>query len=696
MGAKFSKGGKVKQNGTDAALDESLDTFNKTSTLPASFRKKDDEVTKSGTLPRGGANLDRSTSFSKRFRKSVTKLVGQKEVIENASESQGPTEPSSVVLGQEECNGKLKDVAEEEVDSKQETPRREVREVDSKTAQKRARAQFFQELYTSKEQAHIPKPPRSRNIPSPLQKVDVDADLIVPAAIGTPVVKLIEKHEEAIEKQQEHNETNNSINSQESEIRENEKKMEDSDVSFEVINKDDAVCVSDKQVEEIKQEEVSVVREEITLREETILKEDISMTQSVTAEASHDTRFEQEHSAVNFEENVSSYETESINVTSLSSETVETFSNVEITKEQIGDAVCASFQQVEEIKQEEESVVTEEITLKEETVLKEEISMTQSMTMAASNDTRIEQENSTVNFEENISCYETESIDVTSLSSENVETFSNVDNTKEQAGDASNDATNDSNEGLLNEEAVIETNDSDDNGWNEPEVNVELERKFEIELNETEKIVENSEDIENKSEHETEMTKDNGDHAAYDSCQVNKEILSQDMEEKMIDPITSCNSQQEIRDEDFTKPDSLESINQNDEINPTVTEKEEIIESTGTGKSDLVNDTVIVDSGANGLRDVLRLGEGSEGGFSTDEKSDLVNDSVSVDSGAKGLRDVLRFEEGSEGGCSTDEGIAASDDEENKHDFHKVDNLEAKENKSSEQMSEQNEPENML
>eukprot|EP00092_Neocalanus_flemingeri_P039273 GFUD01042753.1.p1 GENE.GFUD01042753.1~~GFUD01042753.1.p1 ORF type:complete len:599 (+),score=207.62 GFUD01042753.1:169-1965(+) len=598
MGAKFSKGGKVKQNGTDAALDESLDTFNKTSTLPASFRKKDDEVTKSGTLPRGGANLDRSTSFSKRFRKSVTKLVGQKEVIENASESQGPTEPSSVVLGQEECNGKLKDVAEEEVDSKQETPRREVREVDSKTAQKRARAQFFQELYTSKEQAHIPKPPRSRNIPSPLQKVDDGADLIVPAAIGTPVVKLIEKHEEAIEKQQEHNETNNSINSQESEIRENENKMEDSDVSFEVINKDDAVCVSDKQVEEIKQEEVSVVREEITLREETILKEDISMTQSVTAEASHDTRFEQEHSAVNFEENVSSYETESINVTS--------------------------------------------------------------------------------------------------LSSENVETFSNVDNTKEQAGDASNDATNDINEGLLNEEAVIETNDSDDNGWNEPEVNVELERKFEIELNETEKNVENSEDIENKSEHETEMTKDNGDHAAYDSCQVNKEILSQDMEEKMIDPITSCNSQQEIRDEDFTKPDSLESINQNDEINPTVTEKEEIIESTGTGNSDLVNDTVIVDSGANGPRDVLRFGEGSEGGFSTDEKSDLVNDSVSVDSGAKGLRDVLRFEEGSEGGCSTDEGIAASDDEENKHDFHKVDNLEAKENKSSEQMSEQSEPENKL
>merc|ERR1719186_447996 len=136
--------------------------------------------------------------------------------------------------------------------------------------------------------------------------------------------------------------------------------------------------------------------------------------------------------------------------------------------------------------------------------------------MAASNDTKIEQENSTMNIEENISSYETESIAVTSLTSENVETFSNVEITKEQAGDALYEATND------NEAELLE---GDDNGVGGPEaiVNEEFQSEVGTELIETEKNVENSEQIENKSEHEqpkkeeAEMTKDNG--ALYDSCQ---------------------------------------------------------------------------------------------------------------------------------------------------------------------------------
>jgi len=65
MGAKQSKGGKVKQNGTETPGDEGLDTFDKTSTLPASFKAKDDETTKCGTLPREGVALDRNTSSAR-------------------------------------------------------------------------------------------------------------------------------------------------------------------------------------------------------------------------------------------------------------------------------------------------------------------------------------------------------------------------------------------------------------------------------------------------------------------------------------------------------------------------------------------------------------------------------------------------------------------------------------------------------
>ena len=102
MGAKQSKGGKVTvQNVTDANGDENLDTFNKTSTLPATFRAKDDDVIKSGTLPREGVALDRNTSFSKRFRKSVSKLIGVSEKDEKSPKDSSPQKENN----QEISNG---------------------------------------------------------------------------------------------------------------------------------------------------------------------------------------------------------------------------------------------------------------------------------------------------------------------------------------------------------------------------------------------------------------------------------------------------------------------------------------------------------------------------------------------------------------------------------------------------------------
>jgi len=213
MGTKFSKAGKGAKYG-DNLVDESADTFDKTSTLPASFKKKDEEVTKAETLPRG--NLDRSTSFSKRFRKSMTKLVGHKKVSENAKLS---TEHNDVNGGLEELGEQEKtDIEVKVIPDVVEAP--EVVEDDLKTAQMKARAQFFEDMYNSKEPVIIPKPPRS-NIPSPIEQIneeDEEDDTVSVSVIGTPVVKLNENHQEVIGIEQESPEQNNATDNLDEEM----------------------------------------------------------------------------------------------------------------------------------------------------------------------------------------------------------------------------------------------------------------------------------------------------------------------------------------------------------------------------------------------------------------------------------------------------------------------------------------------
>jgi len=765
MGAKFSKGGKVKQNGTDAAHDESLDTFNKTSTLPASFRKKEAEITQSGTLPRSGGDLNRSTSFSKRFRKSITKLVAQKEVSENeiASDSQVPTEPSSVVLGHGECEDKLKDVIEEEVDSKErsphKTPRKEVlvtphREIDPKIAQKRARAQFFQELYNSKEPVHIPKPPRSRNIPSPLEKVDTDSDVKVPAAnvIGTPVVKLIEKHEEAIEKQHKHIEANNTINSPESERKETDSIINIPDVSSESIINEDVVC--EKQVEDIKREEI--MKEEITLGEEIILKEEIAMTQSVPKAPTSDAVIEQGY-RTKIEDIESNHNTESIseNAKSVSdliaNETVDVLDNVRIEAKVPETVVTEALEKKTEInpseikssyengsvsfdtdgnssdslitnkedgnilndtveennkitiiesrsnealdnnseKQENEaSIVVASSTLesgehvldveiieevevnayicgddKNKPSLDEEVYAHVSMSgddeskddiLKSKDDSKtipeidLDEKLETIltkEANENLLNCEPKSIAVTSLSAENCEKCPDVENNKEQV--ESMDISSDNKDKVKVDESTV--NNASTIITEKGEVKLDQDNSQSID----EKIMQGME----KAQCETEIAKVEFVNSSHESCQVITEMASHDETNKIIDQDKSCNIEQKIQDDNFTELDSLESINQNDVINPTVTEKEDTIESTGTRC--LADDTVIVDSEAKSPDD-------------------------------------LRSEGGSEGGVSTDEGIVASDDEENKSNFHKVDSLAADKNKSNDELSDPYEPQNKL
>merc|ERR1719278_1814266 len=187
-----------------------------------------------------------------------------------------------------------------------------------------------------------------------------------------------------------------------------------------------------------------------------------------------------------------------------------------------------------------------------------------------------------------------------------------VENTKEQIGSA------------LHGEMSGNESESDDK---EPQAN--FEKESEIDSNEiadestTKKVVKG--ETKEKDNEETAMSKDNGGDS-MDGVE-NNAISSQEENESVIDQSSSCNAQQDNIDDNITEQNSLESINQTDEINQSVTE-EKHVESTGTGESDLVKETVIVE-----------------------------ND--------------LRSEGGSEEGVSTDEGIVASDDEENKSEIQK-------------------------
>merc|ERR1711874_168922 len=116
MGTKLSK-----QNTTPSVED-------KAATLPpASSTPEENNLTaKSESLPRSG--FERTTGLGKSFRKSMRKLVGKKKVKEEETE-------------------KKESAAGEQTESTVEAAEKE----DFKTAQQKARAEFFKEMYTDEE-----------------------------------------------------------------------------------------------------------------------------------------------------------------------------------------------------------------------------------------------------------------------------------------------------------------------------------------------------------------------------------------------------------------------------------------------------------------------------------------------------------------------------------------------------------------
>jgi len=323
MGAKQSKGGKVKQNGTETGGDEGLETFDKTSTLPATFKSKDEEMTKCGTLPREGVALDRNTSFSKRFRKSVSKLVGHKGKQEGCTDSP-KTEDN--LENKDENNADLNKTKDEK-DSTVKSP------IDPKLAQKIARAKFFQDLYSTP--TNVPKPPRSRNGFSPQQENGLSEDDVDRANNTTPVVKLIEKHQEAIEKHQE--DIRSSMGSPDI-----LKGRMDSFRKSKVVETNEAYAVEKEStmIEETKQE----VRQE-----ESSYKKVENISQSIS---------EQKHS-----------------VTEVSSEVVsQVTEQSQVSQSQA--SVLVTEESTSVLKQEESRAMKEEITIKSESNLVQESSST--------------------------------------------------------------------------------------------------------------------------------------------------------------------------------------------------------------------------------------------------------------------------------------------------------------------------------
>merc|ERR1711953_1555205 len=116
MGTKLSK-----QNPTPSVED-------KAATLPpaSSTPEENNLAAKSESLPRSG--FERTTGLGKSFRKSMRKLVGKKKVKEEETE-------------------KKESAAGEQTESTVEAAEKE----DFKTAQQKARAEFFKEMYTDEE-----------------------------------------------------------------------------------------------------------------------------------------------------------------------------------------------------------------------------------------------------------------------------------------------------------------------------------------------------------------------------------------------------------------------------------------------------------------------------------------------------------------------------------------------------------------
>merc|ERR1712045_872202 len=179
MGTKLSK---AKEGAAKEVIDKSA-------TLPPSESRETEDVAKSETLPRNA--FDRSSSFSKRFRKSMTKLVSKKKKTPEEKVEQ-ETEAGSEPLNNEQ-------------------------EGDFKTAQQKARAEFFKEMYTpeddnieaaavvvetvDKEKPSLAEEKEVKENEEEMEVKDEEEEKINVSLIGTPVEVTPEQVKKTVEEE---------------------------------------------------------------------------------------------------------------------------------------------------------------------------------------------------------------------------------------------------------------------------------------------------------------------------------------------------------------------------------------------------------------------------------------------------------------------------------------------------------------
>jgi len=264
MGARNSKVRKGEKNGVAGSEGDSV--VDRTATLPASFRHKEEEAAKTETLPR---SLNRSTSFTNSCRNWAKKkgLVKDSSIEECTADD--IIAEIEVKDPEPKENGNGTAVEPKEVSR---PPSAESTKAMSRLAQKKARAQFFEDLYNSSgisvNSAITPEKPKrlcEMNLPSPR---------IGP---GTPEAGRAEGKVEQLAKQIEEKEKLN--RSLDSEITSLDRSLEEEGEKEEVFTLPGLVAAESPHVNEIidKMEEIpKVVSEDKSLLDE--VREDLIQT----------------------------------------------------------------------------------------------------------------------------------------------------------------------------------------------------------------------------------------------------------------------------------------------------------------------------------------------------------------------------------------------------------------------------------
>jgi len=213
MGARNSKVKKGDKDGEKGATESAQDTTRQYGTLPASAKvstgKQTEEevsspgegnISKSGTLP---ANLNRSTSFTKKFRSSAKAWAKDKGILKEKPEpSDDVTETDTGVKSHETSpvketkqNGIESPKNHEENDDSNRKDSEDSSRNTAKLAQKKARAKFFEDMY---------------NTPEKPKRLDLNSMGNNSIVTSTPITDQPVSKVQALIKQVEENESRNS------------------------------------------------------------------------------------------------------------------------------------------------------------------------------------------------------------------------------------------------------------------------------------------------------------------------------------------------------------------------------------------------------------------------------------------------------------------------------------------------------